>query len=303
MKSESYNQQPNRIIQSENRPIHCFSTDVEDKNIDESVVDSFGEEWQKFSHFSNEEITKVGDMYFDIIDENIINKNTYGIDIGCGTGRWTKYLCDKIGFMEAVDPSQAIFVADKLLKDKENVRLSMASTDNLPFNDETFDFGMSIGVLHHIPNTEQALKDCVKKIKRRGYFYIYLYYNFEDKGIGFKLLFNLANMVRFLVSKLPKVFKKFTCDLIAIFVYMPIVLFGRLCRFLGLRKFAKKLPLSFYQNTSFNIIRNDSLDRFGTSLEQRFSRKDITNMMKNAGLGEIVISDSAPYWHAIGKKM
>jgi ubiquinone/menaquinone biosynthesis C-methylase UbiE len=303
MKIESYNQQPKKIIQTDNRKINCFSTDVADKNIDESVVESFGEEWQKFGQFSNKEITKVGDMYFDIVDKNIINKNTYGIDIGCGTGRWTKYLADKIGFMEAVDPSQAIFVADKLLEKKENVRLSMASTDNLPFDDETFDFGMSIGVLHHIPNTEQAMRDCVKKIKRGGYFYTYLYYDFEDKGFAFKMLFSLVNMIRFLVSKLPSVLKKFTCDLIAVFVYMPIVLIGRFFLFLGMKKFAEKLPLSFYQNTSFNIIRNDSLDRFGTSLEQRFSRKDITNMMTNAGLGEIVISDSAPYWHAIGKKM
>ncbi|MFX8809228.1 class I SAM-dependent methyltransferase, partial [Acinetobacter baumannii] len=89
----------------------------------------------------------------------------YGIDIGCGTGRFTKFLSDRIGFIEAIDPSEAIFVADKLLSEIQNVRLSMASTDNIPFNDETFDFGMSIGVLHHIPNTQKALRDCVKKIK------------------------------------------------------------------------------------------------------------------------------------------
>lgn len=49
----------------------------------------------------------------------------------------------------------------------------MASTDNIPFNDETFDFGMSIGVLHHIPNTQKALRDCVKKIKM-GDTFIYI---------------------------------------------------------------------------------------------------------------------------------
>lgn len=301
--TQSFNQEPKSIIQSENREIHCFSTDVENKNIDDSVVDSFGNEWEKFNQFSTEEINKIGNMYFDILDEKILNKNTYGIDIGCGTGRWTKHLLDKIGFMEAVDPSKAIFVADKLLGKSENVRLSMASTDNLPFKDETFDFGMSVGVLHHIPDTPQALKDCVKKIKKGGHFYIYLYYSLDNRGFLFKTLFRITNGIRAIISKMPTRMKKFFCDLIAIFMYMPLVLLGRFCSFIGLKKLAKKIPLNFYQNTSFYVVRNDALDRFGTSLEQRFSKAEVKEMMTNAGLGDIVVSEGMPYWHAVGKKM
>ncbi len=302
MNPVSFNQKPNKVIQSENRKIYYFSTDLEDKNLDETVVNSFGEEWKKFNKFSDAEIERIGNMYFDIIDDKIVNKNTYGIDIGCGTGRWTKYLSDKVGFMEAVDPSEAIFTADKLLGKKSNVRLSMASTDNLPFADETFDFGMSIGVLHHIPNTEKALKDCVKKIKPGGYFYIYLYYDFENKGPLFKSIFYFIDKLRFVISKLPTLLKKIVCDLMAVFIYMPLILLGRFLSFIGLKKIANSLPLNMYQHTSFYVIRNDALDRFGTSLEQRFSKKQITDMMTNSGLEKIVISNSLPFWHAIGKK-
>jgi len=302
MKPVSFNQKPNNIIQSDNRKIHCFSTNLKGKNLDEAVINSFSEEWKKFNKFSDAEINKIGNMYFDIIDDKILNTNTYGLDVGCGTGRWTKFLADKIGFMEAVDPSESIFTADKLLGKKNNVRLSMASTDNLPFEDETFDFGMSIGVLHHIPNTEQALKDCVKKIKQGGYFYIYLYYDLENKGVLFKTIFYFINKLRFVISKLPTQIKKIVCDLIATFIYMPVVLLGRFFSFIGLKKIANSLPLNMYQKTSFYVIRNDALDRFGTSLEQRFSKKQITDMMTNSGLEEIVISNSLPYWHAVGKK-
>lgn len=302
MNPKSFNQEPKKIIESENRNIYCFSTNLHDKNLDETVVNSFGEEWEKFNEFKDDEISKIGNVYFDIVDDKILNKDAYGIDIGCGTGRWTKFLSDKIGFMEAIDPSKAIFAADMLIGKKSNIRLSMASTDNIPFDDETFDFGMSVGVLHHIPNTEQALKDCVKKIKYGGYFYIYLYYNFENKGILFKTLFYFVNLIRLVVSKLPKRLKQIVCDLLAVLIYMPIVLLGRFCSFIGLKKIARNLPLNAYQNTSFYVIRNDALDRFGTTLEQRFSRKEIAEMMTDAGLGEIVISDSLPYWHAIGRK-
>jgi SAM-dependent methyltransferase len=301
MNIKEFNQSPKKVFESKFRKINSFETPAE--NIDLSVVDSFGEEWTKFHQFSKDEIDCLGEMYFDIIDEKIINKNTYGIDIGCGTGRFTKYLSDKIGFMEAVDPSDAIFSADNLLHGVENVRLSKASTDNIPFDDETFDFGMSIGVLHHIPNTQMALADCVKKIKIGGYFYLYLYYNLDNKGGLFRFLLLLVTGIRKIISALPNIIKKPICDVIAVLIYMPIVLLGRFLKFIGFKKLAEKLPLNGYQNQTFFVIRNDALDRFGTSLEQRFSKKEIEEMMRNCGLDYIKFSDNIPYWHVIGKRI
>lgn len=296
MEIRNFNQQSQQEIVTPFRKIYSFDRPIE--NIDFSVVNSFGEEWGKFHQFSKSEISKLGSEYFDIIDESVINKGTYGIDIGCGTGRFSKYLSDKIGFIEAIDPSEAIFSADKLLEDTKNVRLSIASTDNIPFDDETFDFGMSIGVLHHIPNTQKALNDCVKKVKIGGYFYVYLYYNLDNKGFLFKLLLRIVTILRKLVSRLPIKLKKIVCDIIALLVYMPIILLGRLLRIFGLSNIAKKLPLSSYQNYTFFIIRNDALDRFGTTLEMRFTKTEIEEMLINAGFikSSIVFSNQEPYW-------
>ncbi|MEO6220339.1 MAG: class I SAM-dependent methyltransferase [Ginsengibacter sp.] len=300
MKS-SYLRQPDQIIQSRNREIHLFN--INGKNIDKKVVNEFGEEWLKFSHFTDKRIKEAAEEYFDIINENIVNQYTYALDIGCGTGRWTKYLSSKAGFIEAVEPSDAIFAADKLLREIDNVRLTRASVDTLPFADETFDFAMSIGVLHHIPDTQQAMIDCVKKVKRGGHFYVYLYYNLDKRGFLFKTLFRISDIVRSIVSKLPGRIKKIICDILAVTIYLPLVFWVRFLMFIGLRKLAKEMPLSAYHNKSFFIIRNDSLDRFGTRLEQRFSEKDILEMMKHAGLTDILISPGVPYYHAIGKKL
>ena len=49
-------------------------------------------------------------------------------------------------------------------------------------------------------------------------------------------------------------------------------------------------------------MRTDALDRFGTSLEQRFTRDEIKQMMCNAGLENIKFSDSKPFWVAVGFK-
>ncbi len=297
-----FNQQPVKTVRGSNRDIHIFNQTSEEKNIDEKVVESFGDEWTKFYNFNEKEIRVWAEMNFDILEDKMLNKDSYAIDLGCGTGRFTKYLLPRLGFMEAIDPSNAIYTADKLLGDAPNVRLSQASIDNIPFADETFDFGMSIGVLHHIPDTQKAMIDCVKKIKIGGYFYTYLYYNLENRGLFFKFLFSVAGFFRKIISSLPLKAKKIICDILAVVFYMPFILLGRLLKKAGLGKLASKLPLAAYQGQTFFVIRNDSLDRFGTKLEHRFSKQEVVNMMANAGLVDIIVSNNLPLWHAIGKR-
>lgn len=297
----TYNTTPVNVVEGRYKKIAQFN--VSDENIDKSVVEAFGEEWAKFYNFSDTEITQLGDEYFDILPATLLNKQSIVLDVGCGTGRWTKYLADKVQFVEAIDPSKAIFYANELLKDVKNVRLSMASTDNIPFNDNTFDLVMSIGVLHHIPDTKKAMIDCVKKVKSGGCFYVYLYYALDDKGIFFKSLFWVTDFLRKGISNLDSFYKKIICDILAFTIYLPLVMLGRFFKVLGLKKLANALPLSYYQEKSLFVMRNDALDRFGTKLEQRFTKKQVVEMMEKAGLTNICVSDSAPYWHAIGQKL
>ncbi|MEI2738953.1 MAG: class I SAM-dependent methyltransferase [Chitinophagaceae bacterium] len=296
------NQVPVNIVATKNREIACFM--IDDSNIDKSTVDSFGQEWKAFHEFGEKDLQRLGDSYFDIVTDGMINNGgTIAADFGCGSGRWTKYIAPRVKRIAAIDPSDAIFAADELLADTPNAELFKGSISNLPFNDNYFDFGFSLGVLHHIPDTAQALKDCTRKIKPGGYFLVYLYYNFEDRGFLFKSLYWLSNVIRKPISKMPSGGKKIVCDILAILFYMPFVLFSRLLRFFRVpKKIRSKIPLHGYEGTSFYIIRNDSLDRFGTPLEQRFSRTQIETMMKDGGLTDITFGKNIPFWHAIGRK-
>ncbi|MCS6897921.1 MAG: hypothetical protein NZM29_08115, partial [Nitrospira sp.] len=60
------------------------------------------------------------------------------------------------------------------------------------------------------------------------------------------------------------------------------------------------VPLSAYRRSSFYTMRTDALDRFGTRLEQRFTASQVRAMMEQAGLRDIVFSESEPYWCAVG---
>jgi hypothetical protein len=47
-------------------------------------------------------------------------------------------------------------------------------------------------------------------------------------------------------------------------------------------------------------MRTDALDRFGTRLEQRFTRVEIKKTMEFAGLVNIKFSEEIPFWCAVG---
>lgn len=298
----NYSLTPTNKFQIGGKEIFSFIDRDSDTNIDWETVESFGEEWTKFSSFTDKQIEKIGDEYFDILPDQLVNDSTIALDVGCGTGRWTKYLCRKVGFVEAMDPSKAVISASKVLNNENNIRITQGEVSNIPFDDGSFDLVFSLGVLHHIPDTAQAVMDCVKKVKDGGFFMVYLYYNLDNRGPLYKLLFWISNGFRWLISKLPSLLKKAICDIIAFTVYLPFVGIAGFLSIIGLNTLASKIPLSYYVGKSLNVIKNDALDRFGTPLEQRFSKVQIEEMLIDAGLVNITFSEQHPYWHCVGQR-
>jgi hypothetical protein len=87
-------------------------------------------------------------------------------------------------------------------------------------------------------------------------------------------------------------------NVISVFVYYPLARFALLLEKMGVN--VSTFPLSEYRSKSFYTMRTDALDRFGTRLEQRFTKAEIKNMLEAADLIDIEFSDIAPFWCAIG---
>jgi ubiquinone/menaquinone biosynthesis C-methylase UbiE len=266
------------------------------------TVSGFGDEWQRFdqSELSSIEHQELFDRYFSIFPWDLISDKSIGFDMGCGSGRWAKLIAPKVGTLHCIDPSSALLIAKRNLSNLNNCIYHSSSVDEFSVESNSMDFGYSLGVLHHIPNTQSALIDCVDKLKSGAPFLVYLYYAFDNKPLWFRALFRISNFVRIVVSRLPHSIRYYVSQLLAIFIYFPV---SRLCFLLdkmGLN--VDKIPLSAYRNCSFYTMRTDSLDRFGTQLEQRFTKIQIEEMMKVAGLSEIKFNNTVPFWCAVGIK-
>ena len=249
-----YDRKPTRIIHGDGGDIASFCDASSNANVDWATVDSFGEEWTRFPSFDEAELSVIGDQYFDIVESDMLGRNSQVLDVGCGSGRWTRYLAERAGFIEAVDPSRAVLSAHGFLADLKNVRLTQAGVDELPFPDESFDFVFSLGVLHHIPDTKAAMRRCVEKLKPGGYFLVYLYYNLDNRSRLFRWLFACSSLVRRVVARLPRIAKHLVCEVIAFCLYLPTVTVVRLLRPIpGLGGLAMRLPLAYYWDKSLEV--------------------------------------------------
>lgn len=275
---------------------------IKKSNIDSKTVLGFGDEWERFdqSTLKIAEHHELYNRYFSIFPWDLINSNSVGFDMGCGSGRWAKLVAPRVGKLHCIDPSSAILIAKKNLAEFTNCSFHAESVEDVNLASESMDFGYSLGVLHHIPNTRSALNDCVDKLKIGAPFLLYLYYAFDNKPFWFRILFKLSNLIRLVVSRLPHSIRYFVSQIIAIFVYFPISRSALFFEKIGVS--VDKIPLSAYRNCSFYTMRTDALDRFGTQLEQRFTKQEIEEMMIAAGLVEIKFSNTIPFWCAVGIK-
>ena len=272
------------------------------KNQDKNTVDGFGDEWSRFdqSALPSAEQQLLFDEYFSVFPWKNISKESTGFDLGCGTGRWAKSVAPKVKKLICIDPSSALDIAKKNLSNFDNCVFDSATVDEMPMQDNSMDFGYSLGVLHHVPDTALGIKQCVKKLKIGAPLLLYLYYRFDNRPWWFRLIWFVTDLLRRIVSKMPYKLRYFSSQIISIIIYLPLARFALFLEKLNFN--VSNFPLSSYKNLSFYTMRTDALDRFGTRLEQRFTRKEIKNMMQNAGLENIEFSNSKPFWVAVGYK-
>ncbi|NLQ06417.1 class I SAM-dependent methyltransferase [Cylindrospermopsis raciborskii] len=272
-------------------------------NIDLEVVEGFGNEWSRFdySNLSDTELQEMFSDYFRIFPWEKLAGDAVGFDLGCGSGRWAKLVAPNVGKLHLIDPStKALNVARKNLAGFQNCVFHLAGVDEIPLENESADFGYSLGVLHHIPDTQSGIRACVMKLKKNAPFLIYLYYSFDNRPWWYRKVWKTTEIARSFISDLPNAPKYWLSQIIALLVYWPMSRLSLLLEKIGVD--VKLIPLSAYRHRTFYVLRNDALDRFGTRLEKRFSRLEIQTMLENSGLEKISFSNSSPYWCALGYK-
>ena len=277
---------------------------TEQTNVDRATARGFGDEWSRFdqSDLAEGDHRRIFDEYFSIFPSEALNPDAVGADFGVGSGRWAMVVAPMVGHLICLDASEeALAVAKRNLVGQTNCSFQHRTVNDADIARRSLDFAYSLGVLHHVPDTRDAMRACVEKLKPGAPFLVYLYYRFDNKPAWYALLWSTTELARRILSRLPYGARYWSSQVLAVVLYWPLARTARLFERIG-RK-VDNFPLAYYRDKPFYVMRTDALDRFGTRLEQRFTRGEIETMMRDCGLTRITFSERPPYWCAVGYRM
>jgi ubiquinone/menaquinone biosynthesis C-methylase UbiE len=269
--------------------------------LDRETVESFGAQWRTFdqSGMPTAELEERFGEYFHLFPWDDLPADAEGCDLGCGTGRWATVVARRVARLHCIDPSaEALDVARRNLSALDNCEFHEAGIEELPLENGSMDFAYCLGVLHHLSSPERGLQACVDVLKPGGPMLVYVYYALEFRPRWYRAIFRGADLLRRAMYRLPERLKLAASGLIAVLVYWPLSRFARLAERLGAD--AANFPLYYYRRRSLYTLRTDARDRFGTPVEQRFTREELEPLMRKAGLERIKFSSLPPYWCAVG---
>ena len=278
------------------------------KNYDKKVINDFGDEWSKFSWLNQDELEKLRIQFksYSYPIEDLLKKNSDLVicDFGAGSGRWSHFLVPYSKNLYILEPAEQAFkVIQKRFKESASIILLNEEISENSISVNSLDLAVALGVLHHIPNPKQALAAISSKLKPGGTLLGYVYYSLENRPFYYKMIWKFTDVLRKKITNLPNKLKFTVCNLIALLIYFPLARVNKVLIKLGI--VVKNWPLSHYSNLAYKVMRNDALDRFGTKIEYRFSKEQITEMLiyANFDLSSIKFSPNEPYWTFSAKKI
>jgi len=265
-------------------------------SVKESTAASFAYEWAAFGRPRPEWRMNFADYmrphppgFFDGISV---------LDIGAGSGRHAREATRLGAHVTAVDLGDSIDTARANLP--EQVMTVQADAESLPFAPKSFDFVMAIGVLHHLPDTERALRRIARFARPGGRVHVYLYW--QPERTSHRLILNGVELLRRITIRMPHRLLHALCYPLSAALWISIVLPYRfLRRFPKLERVADAVPLKVYADYPLGVLVNDQFDRFSAPIERRFTREEVEALMRAAGLEDVVV---LPHhgWIADGKR-
>jgi SAM-dependent methyltransferase len=270
---------------------------------EERTIEAFGREWAAFDHAaaSPAELADAFAGYFAIFPWDALPPDAEGFDLGCGTGRWARFVAPRVGRLHCVEASQAALeVAARNLAVLDGCQLVLARAGALPFPPASMDFGYALGVLHHLDDPDAALADAVAKLRPGAPFLAYVYYALDGRPRWFRGLWRASDALRRVVSRLPFGARRALAEPLAVLVYWPLARLARRLEAAGVD--VGSLPLAAYRHRTLYVMRADALDRFGTRVERRFTRAQAVALLERAGLEGVAVSPEPPYWCLVGRR-
>lgn len=252
----------------------------------ENYAGSFGFQWQKYARTQlDDEESRESEHDFrrktGLTPSDLNGKLV--LDVGCGMGRFADVATRWGAQVVGIDLSAAAEVAARNLEGRQFIALQ-ADVFALPFAPASFDFIYSIGVLHHTPNCEQAVRALPQYLKPGGTLAVWLYsaynpwYRFSDiyrrvtHKMPAKTLHGILRVVVPVVNSVDSALR-----------VLPVV--GRplsgLLRFLA--------PVNRNSNRQWRVL--DTFDWYSPKYQSKHTYEEVFRWFETCGLEDLHVVD------------
>jgi SAM-dependent methyltransferase/uncharacterized protein YbaR (Trm112 family) len=200
------------------------------------------------------------------------------LDAGCGEGIDLAMLaldpaCEVIG-VELSSGGVATSVART--RGLERAHVVQGDLLRLPIASAIFDGGYSYGVVHHTPDPPRALREIARTLKPGAPFLFYVYEDFSDRSLLWRIALAVANSVRVITTRMPPSLLMRVCRLLSPVVYVFCTLPSR--RF----RWAARFP--YRHGVDPWSMSGDLFDRLSAPIEKRYSRAGAAALAEDAQL-------------------
>jgi SAM-dependent methyltransferase len=246
---------------------------------------AFGRQWQILSGLPAV-LQREFQSYLDPLPASALAGQRV-LDAGCGSGKFAVATMEAgARAVVAVDLSDAVDVAWRNLRDRPGAHVVQASIDRLPLRPGAFDFGYSIGVLHHTPDPEKAFHQIVPLVRPGGRLFIWVY---AREGNEAFVRWLDPWRVR-LFSRLPSWANRVAATLLAVPLWVVIrALYAPLAR----RGRAGRLPYAeyflYFSRLGLATFWGTVYDKLVPPVAFYLSREDVRRWLRDARLTEEVV--------------
>jgi SAM-dependent methyltransferase len=204
------------------------------------------------------------------------------LDVGCGMGRYAEVATRWGARVVGIDLSQAVEAAASNLADREATILQ-ADAFSLPFAPESFDCIYSLGVLHHTPDCERAVKGLARFLKPGGTLAVWLYSAYNP-------WYRMSDVYRNLTRRMsPRLLHGLCYGAIPLYgvhqVLGKIPLAGRPLS--GALRYM--IPMSFNADPQWRVL--DTFDWYSPWYQSKHTYEQVFRWFESCGLHDLTVGD------------
>lgn len=212
------------------------------------------------------------------------------LEIGTGTGFDGRKISRKNPKVEyyGIDIGETIYLCNHSKNKDKNQKYVRASVLSLPFKDNTFDIVYSYGVFHHTPNPILAFTEALRVLKKGGKLCFYVYEKHESnllKRIPLEIFESLHLITRRLSYRQLKILCYIMSPVVLLFLSYPAQIMKKISLF---RNVGLKFP--YHHGTIPKSIIGDLLDRFGASINYRFSECELKALLIKNNIKKYILT-------------